>query len=147
MSRSQLERQMKGPQLMSKLQTPEHKKKRSILRIAGPLTLIVGAIFMIVALVDFFSSFGGFGPPKLFWCFFVGGPIVFVGIVMCQFAFMGAVARYMAAEHVPVATDTINDLAEGTQDAVKTVARSVTEGIVEGVNGTQDDDDTYASDD
>lgn len=132
---------------MSRLQTPEHKKKRSFLRIAGPLTAFTGLIFIIVALVDFFSAFGSFGPPKLFWCFFVGGPIFFVGIVMCQFAFMGAVARFMAAEQVPVASDAINDLAEGTQDAVKTVSRSVTEGIVEGMNTDQDDDDSYASDD
>ncbi len=50
---------------------------------------------------------------------------------MCMFGFMGAVARYAAAEQVPVATDAINDLAEGTQDAVKTVARSVAEGVKE----------------
>jgi hypothetical protein len=38
---------------------------------------------------------------------------------------------YTAAEQVPVATDAITDLAEGTQGAVKTVARAVAEGIQE----------------
>jgi hypothetical protein len=50
-----------------------------------------------------------------------------------MFGFMGAVARYTAAEQVPVATDIISDLAEGTQGAVKTVARAVTEGVKEGL--------------
>jgi len=62
---------------------------------------------------------------------FVGMPLLFVGGVMCKFGFMGAVARYTAAEQVPVATDAISDLAEGTQGAVKTVARAVTEGVRE----------------
>ena len=51
----------------------------------------------------------------------------------CMFGFMGAVARYTAAEQVPVATDAVSDLAEGTQGAVKTVARAVTEGVREGL--------------
>ena len=54
---------------------------------------------------------------------------------MCMFGFMGAVARYTAAEHVPVAADAINDLAEGTQGAVKTVARAVAEGVKEAQTG------------
>jgi hypothetical protein len=50
---------------------------------------------------------------------------------MCMFGFLGAVARYTAAEQVPVATDAINEMAEGTQGAVKTVARAVAEGVNE----------------
>jgi len=50
---------------------------------------------------------------------------------MCMFGFMGAVARYTAAEQVPVATDAITDLADGTEGAVKTVARAVAEGVRE----------------
>ena len=44
---------------------------------------------------------------------------------------MGALARYTAAEQVPVATDAINALADGMRGAVKTVARSVVAGIEE----------------
>jgi len=116
---------------MSKLQTPGHKGTRSFLRVAGPLVAAVGLIFLIVGTVSFFSAFGGGGSPRLFWCCFVGMPLLFVGGVMCMFGFMGAVARYTAAEQVPVATDAINDLAEGTQGAVKTVARAVAEGVKE----------------
>jgi hypothetical protein len=116
---------------MSKLQTEKHKGARSFLRVAGPLVAAVGLILLIVGTVSFFSAFGGDGSPRLFWCCFVGIPLLFVGGVMCMFGFMGALARYTAAEQVPVATDAINDLAEGTQGAVKTVARAVAEGIKE----------------
>jgi hypothetical protein len=98
------------------------------------LTAAVGLIFLGVGMVSFFSAFGGAGgPPKLFWCCFVGIPLLFAGVVMCMFGFMGAVARYAAAEQVPVATDAMSDLAEGTQESVKTMARAVTEGVKEGL--------------
>jgi hypothetical protein len=116
---------------MSKLQTPKHRGIRSFLRVAGPLVAGVGLVFLIIGMASFFSAFGGSGPPRLFWCCFVGMPLLFVGGVMCKFGFMGAVARYTAAEQVPVATDAINDLAQGTQGAVKTVARAVAEGVRE----------------
>jgi hypothetical protein len=116
---------------MSKLQTPQHKGTRSFLRVAGPIVAAVGLIFIIIGMVSFFSAFGGGGPPRLFWCGFIGIPMFFVGSVMCMFGFMGAVVRYTAAEQVPVATDAINDLAEGTQGAVKTVARSIAESVKE----------------
>jgi hypothetical protein len=116
---------------MSKLQTPKHRGIRSFLRVAGPLVAGVGLVFLIIGMASFFSAFGGSGPPRLFWCCFVGMPLLFVGGVMCKFGFMGAVARYTAAEQMPVATDAINDLAQGTQGAVKTVARAVAEGVRE----------------
>jgi hypothetical protein len=118
---------------MSKLQIPKHKATRSFLRVAGLLVVAVGLLFTIIGMASFFSAFGGGGPPRLFWCCFIGMPLLFVGGAMCTFGFMGAVARYTAAEQVPVATDAISDVAEGTQDAVKAVARAVTEGVKEGL--------------
>lgn len=116
---------------MSKLQNPIHHKTRTFLRIAGPLLAVVGLIFTIVGVVSFFSAFGSFGQPRYFWCCFVGMPLLFVGSAMCLFGYMGAIARYAAAEQMPVATDAIHDLAEGTQGAVKTMARSIAEGVQE----------------
>jgi hypothetical protein len=116
---------------MSKLQTPKHNETRTFLRVAGLLIAVTGLIFLIIGLVSFFSAFGRFGSPRLFWCVFVGMPLLFVGATMLRFGFLGAVSRYVASEEVPVATDAISDLAEGTQGAVKTVARAVTEGVQE----------------
>ena len=56
---------------------------------------------------------------------------------MCMFGFMGALARYVSAEQAPVAKDTINYLAEGTQDAVRTVARAAAQGVNEGMQSGQ----------
>src|SRR5687768_5452008 len=108
---------------MSALQTPKHRAIRSFLRLAGPVILVIGLIFVVIGLISFFSAMGGQGQPKFYWCAFVGLPVIFVGGAMCMFGFVGSVARSSAAEHVPVATDAINDLAAGTQAAVKTVAR------------------------
>ena len=118
---------------MSKLQTPKHASTRAFLRVAGLLTAAAGLAFLIIGMISFFSAFGGNGPPRLFWCCFVGMPLLFVGTAMCIFGFMGAVARYTAAEQVPVATDAISDLAEGTQSAIKTVSRAAAEGVKEGM--------------
>jgi hypothetical protein len=114
---------------MSKLQTPKHRAARAFLRVAGPVVAVGGLVFLIVGMASFFSAFGGGGPPRLFWCCFVGMPLLFVGGVMSMFGFMGAITRYTAAEQVPVATEAIGDLVDGSQDAVKKLAGAVTEGI------------------
>jgi ribosomal protein S27AE len=72
-------------------------------------------------------------PPRLFWLGFIGIPLVFVGVVMCQLGFIGAVARYVAGEGAPVAADTIKYMADETKDAVETVVKSAAKGIAEGL--------------
>ena len=49
----------------SRLHHPAHNSVRSLLRMFGPLLILVGAIFVLIGLVDFFSAFnaassGGF---------------------------------------------------------------------------------------
>lgn len=73
------------------------------------------------------SSFAGFGTVA------AGMLCLGVGVVMTKFGYMGRVARYVAEEIAPVANDTINYMADGTQNAVRTVARSVSAGIVQGM--------------
>jgi len=116
---------------MSTLQTAKHRSARSFLRVAGVVVAVVGLIFLIIGTASFFSAFGGGGPPRLFWCCFVGLPMLFIGSVMCMYGFMGALARYAAAEQVPVAADAMTELAEGTKGAIKTVARAAAEGFRE----------------
>ena len=106
---------------------------RGLLRKVGPLIFGVGLLCLIVAMVNFFMAFGGGGPPRLFWLGFVGMPLMFVGGVMSQFGFLGVVARYVAGESAPVATDTINYVADETKGAVETVAKSAAKGIAEGI--------------
>ncbi len=46
---------------------PGHENTRGVLKLFGPLLIVVGGIFTLVGLVDFFSAFGGSGMPTHFW--------------------------------------------------------------------------------
>jgi RNA polymerase subunit RPABC4/transcription elongation factor Spt4 len=116
---------------------PQHMEIRSLLRIAGPLAAGAGLCLVAIGIGSFFAAFGSDGPPRYFWCAFLGMPILFIGVSMCMFGFMGAVARYQAGEVAPVGRDTFNYLAEGTKDGVQTMATAVAAGLGQGLAGTR----------
>lgn len=123
---------------MNEIKSPQHNGVRKVLRLGGPIILLLGGLFTLVGLASFFiAMFTHSGPPVLFVCAFVGLPLMFIGTVMCLFGFIGSFARYLAAEQAPVAKDTINYLAEGTQDAVRTMARAAAQGVTEGIQDGQ----------
>jgi hypothetical protein len=97
--------------------------------------LAVGLLFLAVGVGSFFTALGGFGSPRYFWCAFVGMPLIFVGTVMCSFAFLGAVSRYQAGEVAPVAKDAFNYMASGTQSGVRKMATAVGSGLADGIKG------------
>lgn len=111
----------------------QHQQTRSTLRLLGPCIAGVGLVFLIIGIGSFFSSFGSFGPPRYFWCAFVGMPLLFVGGVLSKFAFLGSMTRYMANEVAPVGKDTFNYMATGTKGAVRDLASAVGEGLRSGV--------------
>lgn len=111
---------------------PGHQTPRAALRIVGPILVGVGLLLIAVGVGSFFSSFGGFEPPRFFWCAFLGMPILFAGTVCCKFGFMGRVSRYVAGEVAPVQKDTFNYLAEGTQQGLRTLAGAVRDGFSQG---------------
>ena len=111
---------------------PGHEGTRNILRTVGPILGVIGLLLMIVAFVDFFRAFGGHGEPEYFWCFFLGGPLLFVGIALTSHGYMGRVMRYHAGEVAPVAKDTFNYMAEGTSEGVRTMASALGQGLREG---------------
>lgn len=115
----------------NKLQSSQHSNIRTVLRVGGPVIAGVGLLFMIVGFASFFASIGSFEPPRFFWCTFVGMPLLFVGISMCMFGYLGAVQRYVAGESAPVAKDVVNYMGENVQPGVKAVAKAVTEGVIE----------------
>lgn len=112
---------------------PGHSETRGCLRVLGPMLIILGGGFMLVGMVDFFASFGGWEGPQLFWCCFVGMPLLFAGFVTTSYGYMGKVARYQAGEMAPVAKDTFNYLADGTQEGVETVSSAISRGLAHGV--------------
>jgi hypothetical protein len=116
----------------NRLQSRHHTTVRAILRVGGPILVLVGLIFMIIGAISFFASFGDFESPRYFWCMFAGMPILFVGLVLCKFGYMGVILRYWAGEAAPVAKDTFNYVADGAQPGLRAIGKSVTEGVVEG---------------
>jgi hypothetical protein len=104
------------------------------MRAVGPLLAGVGLLFLIVGIGSFFASFGGFEPPRYFWCAFVGAPLLVIGLGITQFAYLGAFTRFVLSEQAPVAKDTFNYMAESTKGGVKTVASAVGEGLAAGIN-------------
>ncbi len=108
---------------------PGHSEIRAALRVFGPLLPMIGGGFLIAALVDFFRAFGGSGPPRLFWCAFVGMPMLGVGVALTKLGFTGAVARYVAGEIAPVGKDTLNYVAEETEEGLEALAGAVGRGL------------------
>ncbi|TCT17159.1 double zinc ribbon protein [Natranaerovirga pectinivora] len=137
----------------------DHLKKRAILRTVGPIVLIIGIIFLIIGIADFFSvpkspfggsisqtPFGGSndffsstqnfgGGPDLFWCFFIAFPLIAIGIGMTSAGYMGAMARYQANEIAPVGKDVFNYMADGTSEGVKNISKAIHSGVTESKNG------------
>ncbi len=107
---------------------PNHKRERTLLRVIGPLTLLIGLGFIVVGMISFFSAFGGGGMPEYFWCVFVGMPITFVGLVICKFAFMGKIFRFSAGELAPVGKDAFNYMAGETKKGVADVSEAFFQG-------------------
>ena len=119
---------------LKQLQQPQQDAIRTKLRTAGPVIFVIGLICAIIAAVSLFASADSFDGPRYFWLGFIGLPLMFVGGVLSQFGFMGAVTRFMAGETAPVATDTIKYMADETKGAVETVAKAAAKGMVEGID-------------
>ena len=89
---------------------------------------------MVIAGVDFFTA-EPFEGPKLFWLFFVGGPMLFVGLASLKVGFAGAITRYMVREHAPAAAEGVNTVLPATTDALREAASAVAEGLASGTSG------------
>jgi ribosomal protein L40E len=96
---------------------------------AGPILIIVGLVFIVIGIGNFFASIGSFEPPRYFWCAFVGIPLFGLGLMITKIAFMGRLFRYVAGETAPVAKDTFNYMTEGTKQGVRSMASAVSEGL------------------
>lgn len=107
----------------------KQRQTRESLRSIGILVTAVGGVFTLIGLGSFFSAFGSFEPPRYFWCAFIGLPLIGLGTSLMRYGYMGAVTRYVAGEVAPVAKDTINYLADGTEDALQTIGKAVGAGM------------------
>ncbi len=107
------------------------QQTRETLRTVGVLVTGIGVVFTAIGLISFFSAFSSFGPPRYFWCAFIGLPLIALGTNMMRYGYMGAVGRYVAGEVAPVAKETINYLADGTEETIAKVSRAVGQGLAQ----------------
>jgi hypothetical protein len=120
-----------------RLPLPRQARIRIWLRRLGLTLLALGALLTLIGIGSFFSSLSSFASfdaprfPRLFWCAFLGMPLLFAGSVLTLFGFLGALQRYTAAETAPVAKDVANYMGENTQPGAKALARALTEGVAE----------------
>lgn len=114
---------------MRRLHHPAHSTHRSTLRAVGFVLALVGGAFTAVGLLSFFGAMSGGGLPELFWCVFVGLPMLGFGTMLLKMGYFGAVTRYVAGEVAPVAADATNYMVEHTADSLRRAARAVGEGL------------------
>lgn len=104
---------------------PNHDNKRESLRALGGVLVAIGGILALIGIVDFFSSMSTMRPPSMFWCAFIGLPLLGLGGNLLRLGYLGVATRYVAGEVAPVAKDTINYVGRGTQDTIAGIARAV----------------------
>ena len=120
---------------------PGHLKVLKVLRTVGPILLVLGGLCMLVAFIDLVRVMMDISDwPRFFWLFFVGGPLLFLGVAMTSTGYAGRIARFHAAQYAPVAKDTFNYMAEETQDGIKTVARSIAQGVQDAKEDVNEDE-------
>ena len=116
-----------------------HKQTRQLLRVLGPIILIIGIGFIISGTSSLFamgnespSNFFGDGSPRdNFSHVFIGMPLLFVGFVMSGYGYMGKMARYQASELAPVGKDVANYMMDNTKDSAKGFAGAIGEGLAQ----------------
>lgn len=96
---------------------PNHERKRQSLRGVGLFLVALGAILLLVGLIDFFASWDSFEPPKLFWMAMLGMVLLGIGLKVAGAGFLGAITRYGAAEVAPVAKDALEYLRDPAHSA------------------------------
>jgi hypothetical protein len=103
---------------------PGHRRVQSVLCTLGPILIVLALAFIVLGIGGIFLV----GPVSIVLAF-LGMTLMFVGSVMTMFGFIGRVARYEAGEVAPVARDTFNYMAEGTQEGVRAVAGAIGQGL------------------
>lgn len=103
---------------------------RDIFQIIGPIILCLGAIFVIMGVMDAIGSDGRHGRS---WWPFVGLPLLFVGAVITVNGFMGVMARFHASQIAPLGKDVTNYMVDGTKGSIKTIGSALGAGLAEGM--------------
>lgn len=94
---------------------PRQGAARTGLRVVGGVLFAAGVVCTAIATIDFFSAMGGGidRAPTKFWLFFIGLPLLAIGLGCLQGGFLGVGARYAAGELAPAARDALGYVGDG----------------------------------
>lgn len=107
------------------IEMKDYSKTKKIFRTLGFVFLPIGLLLAIIGFVDFFMSFNSATPPHLFFCLFIGMPLIFIGIVFLIFGFMKELNSFAASQSAPVHKDVFNYMLDGTREELsKTINAS-----------------------
>lgn len=99
----------------------KHNVIKTVLKIVGPIIAIAGLAFAITGFVDFFGAMSDFGTPTKFWCFFVGFPMIAIGLGMTAWGFRREITGYAMRESAPV----FNEAGERIKPGISAIADAV----------------------
>lgn len=102
---------------------PEHAKKKRMLKILGFILLGIGIAFSVTGFTSFFRSFNSMGSemPNLFWCSFIGLPLIGAGGFLLTFAYRREIAKFSKDETMPVTKEAYKDLHPEIHDFVSMI--------------------------
>ena len=99
----------------------DHENKKKKIKTVGLVLVIVGGIFTAIGLISFFSAFAGNGFPSLFWCCFVGMPLLGFGGTLLSVGYRRETMKYMKDEGMPIYKETYQDLKPEVEDFVSII--------------------------
>ncbi len=101
----------------------KHQKTKRIFKILGIIFTIAGLALAITGFASIFIAMNNEEMPSLFWCCFVGFPVLAVGLWMLMLGFRKEFMQYAKNETVPV----FNDAAQQAQPGISAIADAVRE--------------------
>ena len=107
----------------------ENKQKsiKKALKIIGPIFAVIGLTLTIVGFVNFFTTLGDGGFPKLFFFAFIGLPLLGIGAGITFTAFRQEITKYYVKETAPI----LNQAAKDISPAIQTMTHAVKDGLTE----------------
>ena len=107
---------------MNEQEKQNHAKIKRKLKIIGISVLVVAITFTLIGFINFFTAFSARKQPTLFWCTFIGLPLLGVGLGITVQAFRREISQYTAQECIPAAQTFL----EGVTHAAAGLAKEIT---------------------
>lgn len=103
----------------------KHARNKLILKILGSLFALGGLALAVVGFWSFFGAMNNEEIPDLFWCCFVGFPLLVVGLWLLMLGFRRELAQYAKNESVPV----FNQAAQQIKPGIEAISSAVNQGM------------------